>query len=87
MVMRGEVVTVSGRSISLAAGGMAVVVGTSTEAVGAGGWIMSGFENGCGVGAAQTGVVAFEGKGARWRPGLGMVFRIGGAVVAVSFCG
>ena len=58
---RGGEITVDGTRLSLDAGGRDVVVGgSSTEAVGVGGWVMSGFD---GHGAAVTSVVAFEGKG------------------------
>ncbi|KAK3168751.1 hypothetical protein OEA41_005199 [Lepraria neglecta] len=75
---KGWAITVSGTPVSFAAGGTDVVVGSSTEAVGVGGWVMSGF----GPGAAQTGVVAFEGKGARRRPDFAKVM----SVVAVVRC-
>ena len=40
---KDRAITVSGTPVAFAAGGMDVVVGSSTEAVGVGGWIMSGF--------------------------------------------
>lgn len=75
---KGGVITVNGTPLSFAAGGTDVVLGSSTEAVGLGGWVMSGFGNG----ATQTSVVAFEGEGARWRPGI--VIGIVGIMVAVG---
>ena len=60
---RSGEITADGTRLSLDAGGRDVVVGvSSTEAVGVGGWVMSGFD---GHGAARTSVVAFEGKGGR----------------------
>lgn len=53
----GGVITVSGTPVSYAAAGTHVVVGTSTEAVGLGGLIMSGFR----TGAQGTSAVAFTG--------------------------
>ena len=53
-IIGGQTITVSGTPVSFAAGGMDVVVGSSTEAVGVGGWIMSRFgpgdraDGGCG---------------------------------------
>ena len=58
----GGVVTVAGTPISFASNGGDVVVGTSTEAVGIGGLIMSGFGNG---GASATGPVLFTGGAVR----------------------
>ncbi|KAK3178581.1 hypothetical protein OEA41_000718 [Lepraria neglecta] len=73
----GGVITVSGTPISFGQSGTDMVVGTSTEPVELRGWIMSGF----GSGAAQTGVVAFDGKGTRWDPPLVSVLAAGIAVV------
>ena len=64
----GEI-TVGGTPVSFQAGGTGVVIDSSTEAVGVGGWIMSGL----GPGAAPTGVVPFEGKGLIRRMKLGRV--------------
>jgi len=55
----GGVVTVSGTPISFAANGTDVVIGTSTEAVGLGSFIMGGF------GPAQTAPAVFEGRAAK----------------------
>ncbi len=60
----GGVVTVGGTPISYAPNGGDVVVGTSTEAVGIGGLIMSGFGGGK---ASATGAVEFTGAGVRWK--------------------
>ena len=79
---KGGVITVNGTPLSFAAGGTDVVVGSSsTEAVGLGGWVMSGFGNGA---STQTSVVAFEGEAATRRPGI--LIGIVGIVVAVGFC-
>lgn len=78
---KGGVITVDGTPVSFAAGGTDVVFGSSTEALGVGGWIMSGFVNG----AAQTSVVAFEGKGARLGPGVGTMIGFAGIVVVVEY--
>ena len=61
---KGGVVTVNGTPISYAVGGTEVVVGTSTERVGLGGLIMSGFGGG-GGGLNSDGPVQFTGKAAR----------------------
>ena len=58
----GGVVTVAGTPISYASNGGDVVVGISTEAVGIGGLIMSGFGNG---GVSTTGPVQFTGGAIR----------------------
>ena len=59
---RGGVITVQGTPISYAAGGTDVVVGTSTEAVGSKGGVISGF----GVSSSTSGVaVQFTGKAPR----------------------
>ena len=59
---RGGVITVQGTPISYAAGGTDVVVGTSTEAVGLKGSVISGF----GVSSSTPGVgVQFTGKAPR----------------------
>lgn len=55
----GNVMTISGTPISYASGGTDVVVGKSTEDVGIGRLIMSGF--GSGGGPTSTGIVAFTG--------------------------
>lgn len=77
----GDVITVSGTPISFGQFGTDVVVGTSTEPVGLGGWIMSG----PGPGVAQTGVVAFDGKGMRWDSLVG-VLAAGIAVAVILVC-
>ncbi len=59
---KGGVITVDGTPISYAAAGTDVVVGTSTEAVGLGGYIMSGFGSGPSSSAVP---VLFTGKAAR----------------------
>ena len=62
---KGGVITVQGTPISYAVAGTDVVVGTSTEAVGLGGYIMSGF----GGGLSTNGVSApFIGDAARKTP-------------------
>ncbi len=70
---KGEVATVDGTLVSFAAAGTDVVVESGTGAVGVGGLIMSGFGNG----AAQTSVVAFEGRGTRRRLGIRIVIVVG----------
>lgn len=55
------------------------MIGSSTEAVDVGGWIMSGL----GPGAALTGVVEFEGKGLERRTNMRRVLSV---VVVVGFC-
>lgn len=57
----GGVITVQGTPISYAAAGTDVVVGTSTEAVGLGGYIMSGL----GAGPSTSAPVQFTGRAAR----------------------
>lgn len=77
----GGVITVSGTPISYASGGTDVVIGTSTEAVGIGGLIMSGFSGG--GGPAKTDAVEFTGGAVgaeKWSSAL-----LGTAVV-VSLC-
>ena len=77
----GGVITVSGTPISYASGGTDVVIGTSTEAVGIGGLIMSGF--GGGGGPASTGAVSFTGGSVGQRKwSMALV----GTAVALSFC-
>ena len=61
---RGGEIVVSGTPVSFAAGGTDVIVGSSTESVGLGAWVMSGF----GPRASQTDIVPFEGNGVRSRP-------------------
>lgn len=80
----GHVITVSGTPISYASGGTDVVVGTSTEAVGIGGLIMSGFGSGGGGGVdpANTSVIAFTGGTVQERKWSSVVL---GAAVALSF--
>lgn len=58
---KGGVVTVHGTPVSYAASGTDVVVGTSTEAVGVGGYIM----NGLGAGPSTSAPEQFTGKAAR----------------------
>ena len=76
---KGGEITVSGTPVSFEGGGTGVVIGSSTEAVGVGGWIMSGL----GPGAAPTGVMHFEGKGLKRRMNLK---RVCGMMIAVEFC-
>ena len=59
---RGGVITIQGTPISYAAGGTAVVVGTSTEAVGLKGDVISGFG---GSSSTSSVAVQFTGKAAR----------------------
>lgn len=75
---KGGEITVSGTPVSFEAGGTGVVIGSSTEAVGVGGWIMSDL----GPGAAPTGVMHFEGKGLKRRMNLKRVL----GVIAVKLC-
>ena len=80
----GGVVTVSGTRISYDSDGRDVVIGTSTEGVGIGGLIMSGFGGGgSGDGPVNTNPVAFTGgtvEGRKWSTVLL------GAAVALLFC-
>ena len=75
---KGGEITVSGTPVSFEAGGTGVVVGSSTEAVGVGGWIMSGL----GHEAAPTGIVPFEGKGLKRRMNFRRVL---GVMIVVEF--
>ena len=77
----GDIVTVSGTPISYASDGTDVVVGTSTEAVGIGGLIMSGFGAG-GGGPASTGALTFSGGAVGERYWSGVLL---GAAVTLSF--
>ncbi len=78
----GDVITVSGTPISYASGGTDVVIGTSTEAVGIGGLIISGFGGGGGGGgAANTGVATFTDGAVGGSKCSGVML---GAAVAVS---
>ncbi|KAK0510969.1 hypothetical protein JMJ35_006521 [Cladonia borealis] len=67
-IIRGQTLTDGG-----------VVIGSSTEAVGVGGWIMSGL----GPGPAPTGVVPFERKGLIQKINSGRVL---GVIVIVQYC-
>ena len=86
-LMRGGEVTVDDTRLSLDRRERDVVVGgSSTEAVGVEGWVMSGFD---GHGAAMTSVVAFEGNGERKRGVVGRVIGlmvIGVLLVAEVYC-
>ena len=62
---KGGVITVQSTPISYAADGKDVVVGSSTEAVGLGGWIMSGFGGGPSATAGGVVVQLFAGSAAR----------------------
>lgn len=75
----GAVITISGTPISYASGGTDIVIGTSTEAVGIGGLIMSGL----GGGSARTGAVAFTSGAMGERRWSSAVL---GAAVALSIC-
>ena len=48
--------TISGTPVSLEASGTGITIGTSTEAIGVGEWIMSGF------GSTPTDIAMFEGS-------------------------
>ena len=75
----GGEITVGGTPVSLETGGTGVVIGSSTEAVGVGGWIMSGL----GTGPAPTGVVPFERKGLIQKMNSGRVL---GVILIVQYC-
>ena len=76
---RGGVITIQGTPISYAAAGTDVVVGTSTEAVGLGGYIMSGF----GGSSSASGVaVQFTGEAARKSPAPWILCLISGLLAA-----
>ena len=75
----GGEITVGGTPVSLETGGTGVVIGSSTEAVGVGGWIMSDL----GPGPAPTGVVSFERKGLIQKMNSGRVL---GVIVIVQYC-
>lgn len=76
----GGVITINGTPVSYAAGGTDVVIGTSTEAVGIGNLIMSGFGNGP-SGPANTSVVQFTGALSRNRPAKGALIILSGILV------
>lgn len=74
---------VDGQTLTREAGGSEVVIGSSTEAVGLGGYIISGF----GSGPLSTSPVAFTGKAARKSPtagGVGCVLISVGTVLYVA---
>ena len=75
---KGGEITVSGTPVSFEAGGTGVVIGSSTKAVGVGGWVMSGLS----PGAASTGVVHFKGKGLKREMNLRRVL---GVIIIVEF--
>ena len=77
----GGVITINGTPISYAAAGTAVVIGTSTEAVGIGNLIMSGLGNGPN-GPANTNVVQFTGDAlSRNKPAKGALVMLFGALI------
>ena len=69
---RGGTINVDGTRLSYGQDGTDVVIGTSTEGVGLGGYIMSGF----GGGPTSTSPVAFTGKAARRNPAAGILYVI-----------
>ena len=71
----GGMVTVAGTPISYASGGGDVVVGTSTEGVGIGGLITSGFDNG--EESTTTGHVLFTGGAMGCEGSLSWVSMVG----------
>ena len=78
---RGGVIYVNGTKLSYAQGGTDVVIGTSTEAVGLGGYILSGF----GGESSTTLPVEFTGKAVRRNRGAGVLRVIGlGLVLCVG---
>ena len=66
---RGGTINVDGTQLSYGQDGTDVVIGTSTEGVGLGGYIISGF----GGGPTSTSLVAFTGKAARRAPAAGVL--------------
>ena len=69
---RGGTINVDGTQLSYGQDGTDVVIGTSTEGVGLGGYIMSGF----GGGPSSTSPVEFTGKAARRTPATGVLYLI-----------
>ena len=59
------------------------MIGSSTEAVGVCGWIMSGLGPGAAPTGVVLGVVPFEGKGLKRRTDLRRVL---GVMIVVEFC-
>ncbi len=77
----GGIITINGTPVSYAAAGTDVVIGTSTEAVGIGNLIMSGFGNGPN-GPANTSVVQFTGDAlSRNKPAKGALMMLFGALI------
>lgn len=75
---KGGEITVSGTPVSFEAGGTGFVIGSSTEAVGVGGWVMRGLS----PGAASTVVVHFKGEGLKREMNLRRVL---GVIIIVEF--
>ena len=69
---RGGTINVDGTQLSYDQDGTDVVIGTSTEGVGLGGYIMSGF----GSGPSSTSSVEFTGEAPRKIPTAGVVYMI-----------
>ena len=77
----GGVITINGTPVSYAAAGTDVVIGTSTEAVGIGNFIMSGLGSGP-DGPANTSVVQFTGDASsRNKPAKGALVMLFGALI------